>query len=670
MNKKFLFLGLMVLSFFLPNKVEALTAAEVNNRATDCPNIELASANPNGNLDKVACYNNYEEAKNVMNGTDNDNLVILEGRKIIDAKYALVDYDQGTSLGYTNIYADKHVSSVITYIRGGSNDDAVFLETDYATGRIKIKVGGVTGWITKYEVESSKTNPLYDIVPISWTTSPAYYEITASEIKHHLPVNVYNTKGKNIITFGQKPEGINPGNYFSYDGNYFYTNLKTMIIDYRNGNNQNAINRDKPYYNYYLYLSFRTKTNYNADNINQYLSSRISNQSSKLLNTGAAFIDSQNNYGVNALLMLAIGINESAFGNSNIAQTKNNLFGLNAVDATPGESANYYPNVETCISDYAYVWLDYGYVQPGDYRFRGANLGNKKQGLNLKYASDPYWGEKAAQYYYELDKFYNFQDYNSYQIAVLNNDYNNTVYPKKTPGGLNVSSSFYQYKQKNSAVVVLEEVTGPSINGNTIWYKIMSDPTLDNDLEYIGDSKSNPRITYNWDKNVVYVPAAYFHKLNSEYRPPNPNPDPSNKAVVNIVNEAGYNYGNGVISKIKPDTPAAEIINKLTSTGGKVNITDAGGNNVTSGTIGTGYKVNITSGNTESLVIIIYGDNDGDGKITAVDYVRIKSHIMGSSTLSNAYLTASDVNNDNSVSAVDYVNIKNYIMGNANVINN
>ena len=31
-----------------------------------------------------------------------------------------------------------------------------------------------------------------------------------------------------------------------------------------------------------------------------------------------------------------------------------------------------------------------------DSRYYGANLGDKASGICVKYASDPYWGEKAA----------------------------------------------------------------------------------------------------------------------------------------------------------------------------------------------------------------------------------------------------------------------------------
>ena len=54
---------------------------------------------------------------------------------------------------------------------------------------------------------------------------------------------------------------------------------------------------------------------------------------------------------------------------------------------------------------------------------------------------------------------------------------------------------------------------------------------------------------------------------------------------------------------------------------------------------------------------------NGDGNIYATDYVKIKNHIMGKSTLKGAYAKAADVNKDGKIYATDYVKVKNSIMG-------
>ena len=59
------------------------------------------------------------------------------------------------------------------------------------------------------------------------------------------------------------------------------------------------------------------------------------------------------------------------------------------------------------------------------------------------------------------------------------------------------------------------------------------------------------------------------------------------------------------------------------------------------------------------------GDANGDGKVSALDYVAVKNHIMGTKTITDsAKLKAADANGDGKISALDYVRIKNMILGN------
>ena len=57
------------------------------------------------------------------------------------------------------------------------------------------------------------------------------------------------------------------------------------------------------------------------------------------------------------------------------------------------------------------------------------------------------------------------------------------------------------------------------------------------------------------------------------------------------------------------------------------------------------------------------GDANGDGKLSALDYIVIKKHIMEISRITNpSILSMADANEDGKVSALDYIAIKNYIM--------
>ncbi len=84
------------------------------------------------------------------------------------------------------------------------------------------------------------------------------------------------------------------------------------------------------------------------------------------------------------------------------------------------------------------------------------------------------------------------------------------------------------------------------------------------------------------------------------------------------------------------------------------------------GTIGSGTKVQILD-NTKQVIqeylCLLYGDVNGDGKITAVDYTLIKNHIMDVKKITSQIQNlGADVNQDNKITAVDYTLIKNHIM--------
>ena len=82
------------------------------------------------------------------------------------------------------------------------------------------------------------------------------------------------------------------------------------------------------------------------------------------------------------------------------------------------------------------------------------------------------------------------------------------------------------------------------------------------------------------------------------------------------------------------------------------------------GSIATGMTFTLNfKENDYSYRIVIKGDVNGDGKIYATDYVKVKNHIMGKSSLTGPYLIAADINEDDKIYATDYVQIKNHIMG-------
>ena len=60
--------------------------------------------------------------------------------------------------------------------------------------------------------------------------------------------------------------------------------------------------------------------------------------------------------------------------------------------------------------------------------------------------------------------------------------------------------------------------------------------------------------------------------------------------------------------------------------------------------------------------IVVYGDTNGDGVISAIDYSMIKAHILNISKMSGIYYESADINKDGSISAIDFSMVKAHIL--------
>ncbi len=314
----------------------------------------------------------------------------------------------------TTIYTDE-TNGGSGYTNGAYGADAAYLGTN-SDGKIRFMLSGVTGTVSASEVELVDYSTVADNV--------SYYTVSGGKLIHYISQNLNSSPTSNVNN-GPAPFYLNEGGkYYSYDGRYFYTDYATMISDYQNGaNGASAVNTGNPFTNYFQFLDMNSLSAYSGDELNNLLNTAMENawvdpSSSKLTGTGTSFVNYQNTYSVNALLSLGIAINESAWGTSNICQTKNNIFGLNAVDGSPND-ASVYANVDDCIRGFMRDWMANGYLSSSDWRNHGEYLGNKGGGINVSYASDPYWGEKAAALAWNLDTLGGNRDYLGTGSAVV-----------------------------------------------------------------------------------------------------------------------------------------------------------------------------------------------------------------------------------------------------------
>ena len=226
-----------------------------------------------------------------------------------------------------------------------------------ANGRIPVQVAGITGYVNSGQVAA---------VNSSTTFIPDY--VSDGKYVYHR----YSAYNRVMVAY-HNPNMQVGKSYYSADG----INFGSFKLDHP-----------------FQFSNLKSRSNYTAADINR-LYSLMGANDSKLAGKGATFKAAEQRYGVNALYLVAHSALESAWGRSKIAKDKNNFFGIAAYDSTPYTSATKFDDVDSGILGAA-RWIDRNYLSNTGYPANGAYLGNKARGMNVNYATAPYWGESIA----------------------------------------------------------------------------------------------------------------------------------------------------------------------------------------------------------------------------------------------------------------------------------
>ena len=290
------------------------------------------------------------------------NVWVDNGRYYVDDSGAWVK-NAGHGINYSSYYKVKSLYIPVYDANGRilshvSKDTVLFRDNrSTANGRIPVQVAGLTGYVNASQVTAINSNDTFipDYVSDGRYVYHRYSPYTKVMVAYH---NANMQVGKSYYS----ADGINFGT-FKLDHPFQFSNLKS-------------------------------RTNYTAADINR-LYSIMGASDSKLAGKGATFKAAEQRYGVNALYLVAHSALESAWGRSKIAKDKNNFFGITAYDDTPYTSATKFDNVDSGIMGAA-RWINSRYLHNSGYPANGAYLGNKAGGMNVNYATAPYWGESIA----------------------------------------------------------------------------------------------------------------------------------------------------------------------------------------------------------------------------------------------------------------------------------
>ena len=239
----------------------------------------------------------------------------------------------------------------LSYISQGS---VVWLDKDRKSDEkhLAITISGLSGYMKTEDLQALDASK--NFIP--------YYESDGHRFYHYVAQNASIPVASHLsdMEVGKK--------YYSADGLHF-----------------DGFKLENPF----LFKDLTEATNYSAEELDKVFS-LLNIDNSLLENKGATFKEAEEHYHINALYLLAHSALESDWGRSNIAKDKNNFFGITAYDTTPYLSAKTFDDVDKGILG-ASKWIKENYIDRGR-----TFLGNKASGMNVEYASDPYWGEKIA----------------------------------------------------------------------------------------------------------------------------------------------------------------------------------------------------------------------------------------------------------------------------------
>lgn len=137
----------------------------------------------------------------------------------------------------------------------------------------------------------------------------------------------------------------------------------------------------------------------------------LSNDTNKIFEDNyTTFYNIEKKYNINGIFLASMAIHESAWGTSQIAQEKKNLFGYGSYDNTPYESSfefeTYSEGIETVAKSLVKYYLNpvgtkiYDGETALAWYFNGPTL----YGVNQRYASDTEWHKKVYNY---MEMLYN-----------------------------------------------------------------------------------------------------------------------------------------------------------------------------------------------------------------------------------------------------------------------
>ena len=157
-------------------------------------------------------------------------------------------------------------------------------------------------------------------------------------------------------------------------------------------------------------MKLNTKSGLTKSDFKKVLSGNSEDTNKIFENNAELFYEIEQKYNINGIFIAAIGIHESDWGKSNIANQKKNLFGYGAYDSSAYDSSYTFESYEYGINMIAKVMAKY-YLNPEGVEISEGEIstgsyynGPTVWGVNTRYASDTNWATRVYEIMVSLYK--------------------------------------------------------------------------------------------------------------------------------------------------------------------------------------------------------------------------------------------------------------------------
>lgn len=135
---------------------------------------------------------------------------------------------------------------------------------------------------------------------------------------------------------------------------------------------------------------------------------------------------------------------------------------------------------------------------------------------------------------------------------------------------------------------------------------------------------------------------------------------------------SSYTVSGGYVTKVIAETKLSDFVGNF-ETPEYVKVFGSDGKEITdkNAYVGTGCRVSLMNGDkaVDSADVVVLGDISGDGRLTSVDYLRLRAYFGGDYELAGAYLAAAHIAGRDTVTSVDYLRLRAHFSGDYNIYN-